>query len=115
MFQRLEKAHKIALEILGNCNCDDGCPKCVYDPFCGNNNQYLSRIKALELLKGVLTGRLKPRELGSFEGRARALNPKWYWETLMLTYCEGFKGQFNLNLIRLHPLNTQLFKVSCEV
>ncbi|RLI06897.1 DEAD/DEAH box helicase, partial [Candidatus Bathyarchaeota archaeon] len=56
LYRRLEKAHRIAYDILANCDCDDGCPRCVYDPFCGNNNRLLSRKGALRLLKEVLRG-----------------------------------------------------------
>ncbi|MCX8204624.1 MAG: DEAD/DEAH box helicase [Candidatus Nezhaarchaeota archaeon] len=54
LYERLEKAHRVALEILSYCNCHDGCPRCVYDPFCGNGNRALSRRKALFLLRSVL-------------------------------------------------------------
>ncbi len=54
LYGRLEKAHRVALEIMKNCSCYDGCPRCVYDPFCGNNNRLLSRKKALSLLEEVL-------------------------------------------------------------
>ncbi|MEM4699775.1 MAG: DEAD/DEAH box helicase [Candidatus Nezhaarchaeales archaeon] len=54
LYERLEGGHKVALEILSSCKCRDGCPRCVYDPFCGNNNRTLSRTKALHLLKRAL-------------------------------------------------------------
>ncbi|RLF08853.1 MAG: DEAD/DEAH box helicase, partial [Thermoprotei archaeon] len=54
VYQRLERAHRVAYEILSGCSCQDGCPRCIYDPFCGNNNRALSRRKALTLLSGVL-------------------------------------------------------------
>jgi len=60
LFRRLEEAHRVALDILANCDCEDGCPRCVYDPFCGNNNRLLSRRGALRLLKAVLSGRRPP-------------------------------------------------------
>ncbi len=56
LFRRLERAHRIAHDILAKCDCADGCPRCIYDPFCGNNNRVLSRKKALRLLEGVLRG-----------------------------------------------------------
>jgi len=59
LFKRLEKAHRIAYDILANCDCEDGCPRCVYDPFCGNNNRLLSRKGALKLIDAVLKGLVK--------------------------------------------------------
>nr|WP_306305629.1 helicase-related protein [Metallosphaera hakonensis] len=40
LYQRLESAYDIALDIVKGCDCEDGCPKCVFDPYCGNNNRY---------------------------------------------------------------------------
>lgn len=54
LFNRLERAHRVALEIMKGCTCHDGCPRCVYDPFCGNNNRLLSRRKAIALLEEAL-------------------------------------------------------------
>ena len=58
LFRRLERAHRIAHDILANCDCEDGCPRCVYDPFCGNNNRILSRLGALRLAEAVLAGQI---------------------------------------------------------
>ena len=59
LFKRLEKAHRLAHDILANCTCEDGCPRCVYDPFCGNNNRLLSRKGALRLIERVLRGEIQ--------------------------------------------------------
>jgi len=59
LYMKLEKAHKIAYQILSKCRCDDGCPRCIYDPFCGNNNRTLSRRKALKLIKSVIGTKTK--------------------------------------------------------
>lgn len=59
LYRRLEKAHRVAYEILSQCECEDGCPRCVYDPFCGNNNRTLSRKGGLELIEEVLKGRVE--------------------------------------------------------
>ncbi|WP_292320399.1 DEAD/DEAH box helicase [Caldisphaera sp.] len=53
VFDRFEKVEGLALKIVSSCNCEDGCPRCVFSPYCGNNNQYLSRKGALSLLKYV--------------------------------------------------------------
>jgi DEAD/DEAH box helicase domain-containing protein len=56
LFERLEEAHEVALDILSNCDCEDGCPKCIYSPYCGNNNMYLSRRKSLRLIRSLPQG-----------------------------------------------------------
>ncbi len=53
VFDRFESIEKLAFRIVSSCNCEDGCPRCVFSPYCGNNNQYLSRKGALSLLKYV--------------------------------------------------------------
>ncbi len=50
LYMRYEKAEDIAYEIMARCDCLDGCPRCIYSPYCGNNNQILSRTKALYML-----------------------------------------------------------------
>lgn len=50
VFERLERIHEVAEKILVECDCDDGCPKCVYSPYCGNNNMFLSRKNAYRIL-----------------------------------------------------------------
>lgn len=59
LYRRLGEAHRIAYEILSQCRCEDGCPRCVYDPFCGNNNRTLSRKGGLRLIEEVLKGRVR--------------------------------------------------------
>jgi len=54
LYERYEKAEELAYEIMAKCDCIDGCPRCIYSPYCGNNNQTLSRRKALEILSEVL-------------------------------------------------------------
>ncbi|MEM4139425.1 MAG: Zn-binding domain-containing protein, partial [Sulfolobaceae archaeon] len=55
LFDRLEEAYRVSLDILSSCDCEDGCPKCIYSPYCGNNNKVLSRRKSLRLVKKILT------------------------------------------------------------
>jgi len=45
---------EVALKIVKGCDCVDGCPKCVYSPYCGNNNKMLSRRNAVRILQTVL-------------------------------------------------------------
>jgi len=57
LFERLEEAMKVALDMVSECSCEDGCPRCIYSPYCGNNNRVLSRRKASKVLKAALTAR----------------------------------------------------------
>ncbi len=58
LFKRLKRAFEIACSILKSCNCGrvDGCPRCTYSYQCGNNNQPLNRIGALNIAEKVLKG-----------------------------------------------------------
>lgn len=62
VYERLEKIQEVAEKILVECDCEDGCPKCVYSPYCGNNNMYLSRKSAYRILKHTYRlGKIKAR------------------------------------------------------
>ncbi|MEM4717344.1 MAG: DEAD/DEAH box helicase [Desulfurococcaceae archaeon] len=50
LYLKLEKTIEIAYDIMNKCKCSDGCPRCIYTPYCGNNNKVLSRRKALYVL-----------------------------------------------------------------
>ena len=54
IFERFERVENIALKILGGCTCADGCPRCVYSPYCGSGNKFLSRRSALKILSYTL-------------------------------------------------------------
>ncbi len=56
LFHRLEEALRRALRIVSSCTCDDGCPRCIYSPYCGNNNKILSRRRALRVLGALASG-----------------------------------------------------------
>ncbi len=61
---RLGDVLEIAYKIVSSCKCLDGCPKCIYSPYCGNNNRYLSRRNAARVLNLVLKGQTTtPREI----------------------------------------------------
>ncbi|HET9654028.1 MAG TPA: DEAD/DEAH box helicase [Kineosporiaceae bacterium] len=40
--------------VLGDCECDSGCPSCVQSPKCGNGNEPLDKAAAARLLDAVL-------------------------------------------------------------
>jgi DEAD/DEAH box helicase domain-containing protein len=58
LYDRLEKVFGRALSILSECPCssESGCPRCTYSYRCGNNNEYLHKISAIEVMKRVAAG-----------------------------------------------------------
>lgn len=58
LFDRLDKAFGRALRILSECPCksESGCPRCTYSYRCGNNNEFLHRRAAIELMNRIAGG-----------------------------------------------------------
>lgn len=56
---RMKEAFRRALKILKLCKCKSstGCPKCTFSPYCGNNNETLSRELAILALSDILAGK----------------------------------------------------------
>jgi DEAD/DEAH box helicase domain-containing protein len=51
---------RAARDLLRDCPCKEGCPRCVLSPKCGNGNQYLDKRAALSLAEALLSA--APRE-----------------------------------------------------
>jgi DEAD/DEAH box helicase domain-containing protein len=47
--QRFPEWVRATLELLKRCPCEEGCPRCVLSPKCGNGNQYLDKRAAFHL------------------------------------------------------------------
>jgi DEAD/DEAH box helicase domain-containing protein len=73
LFDRLDKAFGRALRILSECPCtsESGCPRCTYSYRCGNNNEYLHKLAAIEVMNRVVEG--ERSEIGSQIDGDRAL------------------------------------------
>jgi DEAD/DEAH box helicase domain-containing protein len=58
LYDKFEGALERSLTILSECSCktESGCPRCTYSYRCGNNNEYLQKIAATEILKRVSEG-----------------------------------------------------------
>jgi DEAD/DEAH box helicase domain-containing protein len=58
LYDRFEAAIKRALRILTECPCksESGCPRCTYSYRCGNNNEYLHKNAAIEILDRAVSG-----------------------------------------------------------
>ena len=58
LYDRFDKAIARALVILSDCPCisESGCPRCAYSYRCGNNNEYLHKASAKEILNRIVCG-----------------------------------------------------------
>ncbi len=58
LFDRLEKVFERSLNIVTECPCqsESGCPRCTFSYRCGNNNEYLHKLSAKEILQRIIDG-----------------------------------------------------------
>ena len=58
LYDRLEKAFERSLDIVTECPCknESGCPRCTFSYRCGNNNEYLHKLSAKEILQRIIDG-----------------------------------------------------------
>ncbi len=58
LYDRLEKAFERSLDIVSECPCksEAGCPRCTFSYRCGNNNEYLHKLSAKEILQRITDG-----------------------------------------------------------
>lgn len=54
LFGQFEVLAEKALEVALSCACEDGCPRCVMSPKCGNNNEPLDKKAAVDVLNGMV-------------------------------------------------------------
>ena len=52
-YLHLDELVAIATDMLATCDCEHGCPGCVYDRDCGNANDYLDREGGLAVLRSL--------------------------------------------------------------
>ncbi len=55
-FDHLPELAGLAADMLAGCDCDTGCPRCVFDRDCGSGNSDLDRRGALVVLRSVAAG-----------------------------------------------------------
>ena len=60
LYDRLEKAFERSLHIVKECPCksESGCPRCTFSYRCGNNNEYLHKLAATEILQRINDGKI---------------------------------------------------------
>jgi len=73
-YHRIENILREAYRFIAGCECDDGCPSCIQDPRCGNNNKPLSKDMALRLLEGW-TQNLDVMDPASMDDREIKVSP----------------------------------------
>ena len=58
LYDRFEKALQRSMHIVKECPCknESGCPRCTFSYRCGNNNEYLHKYSALEILERINSG-----------------------------------------------------------
>lgn len=73
LYDRLDKVFYRTLSILSDCPCksESGCPRCTYSYRCGNNNEYLHKLAAIEVMHKVIGG--EKTEIGRDISGDRAL------------------------------------------
>ena len=60
LYDKLEKAFERSLHIVKECPCknESGCPRCTFSYRCGNNNEYLHKLAAAEILQRIKDGEI---------------------------------------------------------
>ena len=58
LYERLDIAFGRSLRILSECACksESGCPRCTYSYRCGNNNEFLHKRAAIEVMNKIVEG-----------------------------------------------------------
>ena len=58
LYDRLERTFERSLHIVRECPCKNeaGCPRCTFSYRCGNNNEYLHKLAAMEILQRIMDG-----------------------------------------------------------
>ena len=58
LYDRFEKALERSMNIVKECPCKNeaGCPRCTFSYRCGNNNEFLHKYSALEILERINNG-----------------------------------------------------------
>ena len=58
LYDRFEKVLERSMHIVKECPCKNeaGCPRCTFSYRCGNNNEFLDKYSALEILERINNG-----------------------------------------------------------
>jgi DEAD/DEAH box helicase domain-containing protein len=54
LFERTEALLDATLQMIADCDCEDGCPGCVHSPRCGSGNRPIDKAAAIQTLRLLL-------------------------------------------------------------
>ena len=54
LYAKIEELWKKTLQLIENCECEEGCPSCIYSPKCGNDNKPLDKKTATIILRRII-------------------------------------------------------------
>ncbi len=60
MFERIEPLLEASLEMVEDCECEEGCPGCVHSPKCGSGNRPIDKTAAIRALRLLLAREALP-------------------------------------------------------
>ena len=55
LYSNINPLWKKTLALIENCECEDGCPSCIYSPKCGNENEPLDKKAAIIILRHLIS------------------------------------------------------------
>ena len=73
LFERVEALLEATLELVADCDCEEGCPSCVHSPKCGSGNRPIDKRAARQRARAAAGARSRSRERG---GARRAPRPR---------------------------------------
>ena len=54
LFERTESLLDTTLQMIADCECEEGCPACVHSPKCGSGNRPIDKAAAVQTLRLLL-------------------------------------------------------------
>ncbi|MDD5023128.1 MAG: helicase-related protein, partial [Candidatus ainarchaeum sp.] len=55
VYNNFSEICSMAYNRISNCKCESGCPKCIFDQMCGNDNRFLNKNSAKSILENILS------------------------------------------------------------